>query len=231
MTRVLRLDDASMRSPSLLPGWSVAHVLTHLARNADAHARRLSGALRGEEVPKYEGGERQRTAEIDAGSGRSAVEILRDLAESQARLEALFEKCESVSRPNPHFRGGDAYGVAACPAHRLREVEMHHVDLDLGYGPADWPDEYVEWDLAVLLATVPGRMDSQTSRGFMAWLARPRPTGPGRHDRTMVSHGQWTGCRRTVGQLIRGCCWSGDGHQRRRAARTSPSAGVAPAAD
>ena len=29
------LDDAGARSASLLPGWTVGHVLTHLARNAD----------------------------------------------------------------------------------------------------------------------------------------------------------------------------------------------------
>ncbi|MFF9641495.1 maleylpyruvate isomerase N-terminal domain-containing protein [Kitasatospora aureofaciens] len=30
-----RLCDADARAPSLLPGWSRGHVLTHLARNAD----------------------------------------------------------------------------------------------------------------------------------------------------------------------------------------------------
>ena len=29
------LTDEQVRSPFLLPGWSVGHVLTHLARNAD----------------------------------------------------------------------------------------------------------------------------------------------------------------------------------------------------
>jgi hypothetical protein len=30
-----RLTDADARGPSLLPGWTRGHVLTHLARNAD----------------------------------------------------------------------------------------------------------------------------------------------------------------------------------------------------
>jgi maleylpyruvate isomerase len=25
---------------------------------------------------------------------------------------------------------------------RLREVEIHHADLDLGYSPTDWPEEF-----------------------------------------------------------------------------------------
>src|SRR5204862_5680301 len=34
------LGDADVRRPSLLPGWSGGHVLTHLARNPASHARR-----------------------------------------------------------------------------------------------------------------------------------------------------------------------------------------------
>ena len=42
------LDDAAARRPSLLPGWSVGHVLTHIARNADSVVWRLEGAAAGE---------------------------------------------------------------------------------------------------------------------------------------------------------------------------------------
>jgi uncharacterized protein (TIGR03083 family) len=38
------LTDAGARRPSLLPGWTVGHVLTHLARNGDSHVRMLDGA-------------------------------------------------------------------------------------------------------------------------------------------------------------------------------------------
>lgn len=40
------LGAADMRGPSLLPGWSVGHVLTHVARNADSHIRRTDAAAR-----------------------------------------------------------------------------------------------------------------------------------------------------------------------------------------
>jgi maleylpyruvate isomerase len=36
MQQVAHLSDNGIRSPSLLPDWTLAHVLTHLARNADA---------------------------------------------------------------------------------------------------------------------------------------------------------------------------------------------------
>lgn len=178
ISRVAEIDEETVRSASRLPSWSVAHVLTHLARNADAHARRLSGALQGKAVPKYTGGQAQRRAEIEAGYRRPAADILNDLAASQIRLESLFSKCEAASWPNFEFRGGDIYGVGACPAHRLREVEMHHVDLGLGYTPAEWPDEYVQWDLQVALTTVPERLDPSKMPGFLAWLAGRGPLDP-----------------------------------------------------
>src|SRR5690349_12024814 len=47
------LDDAAVRAPSLLPGWSRGHVLTHLARNADGGRRLLSWARTGIENVEY----------------------------------------------------------------------------------------------------------------------------------------------------------------------------------
>lgn len=170
--RVAALTDEDIRLQSLLPGWTVGHVLTHLARNADAHTRRLSGALNGRDVPKYASGQSQRETEIKEGASRPAVEIIGDLTDSLSQLEEVFIQSSAAGWPHGHFMGGGHYGVAGCPAHRLREVEMHHVDLGLGYMPSDWPAEYVAWDLPVLLATVPERLASMTEqREFMAWLA------------------------------------------------------------
>jgi DNA-binding CsgD family transcriptional regulator len=39
-----RMTDAEAREPSLLPGWTRGHVLTHVARNADALTNLLSWA-------------------------------------------------------------------------------------------------------------------------------------------------------------------------------------------
>lgn len=38
------LCDAAVRAPSRSPGWTVGHVLTHVARNADSHVRRTEAA-------------------------------------------------------------------------------------------------------------------------------------------------------------------------------------------
>ena len=56
---------------------------------------------------------------------------------------------------------------------------MHHVDLGLGYSSADWPEEYVDWDLPVLLATVPQRLPLlQDRQAVLAWLAGRAPLEP-----------------------------------------------------
>lgn len=172
MRRVEMLSVDTVQSPSRLPGWTVAHVLTHLARNADAHARRLSGALSSKDVPKYQSGAHQRRSEIEKGVTRSTGAIIADLQSSMEHLEEIFTASTATGWPNGHFLGGGHYGVAGCPAHRLREVKMHHVDLGLSYSPLEWPEEYVNWDLPLLLKTVTERFDTSNSRRlFMAWLA------------------------------------------------------------
>ncbi|MDT4974596.1 MAG: maleylpyruvate isomerase, partial [Pseudonocardiales bacterium] len=77
-----RWTDDEVRAPSLLPGWTRGHVLAHLARNADGISRTLSGALRGERVPRYPGGPAGRAADIEAGSTRGFVELAADVRES-----------------------------------------------------------------------------------------------------------------------------------------------------
>jgi len=64
-------------APSRLPGWSVGHVLTHLARNADSIGRVLAAADRGETVARYAPG--QRDAEIESGATRPADELVADV--------------------------------------------------------------------------------------------------------------------------------------------------------
>lgn len=176
---VADLSDPVARQPSRLPAWSVGHLVTHLARNADAHRRRLEGALEGRDVPKYAGGAGQRAAEIEAGSGRPAAELIADLRESQVGLEEAFGRCAAAGWPAPDHDHRSPYPASAGPAHRLREVEMHHVDLGLGYLPAHWPPAYVEWELENLLPTVPGRLSSpRDAAALTAWLAGRAPLPP-----------------------------------------------------
>ena len=75
------LTDDQLREPSLLPGWSRGHVLSHIARNADGLANLLTWARTGVETPQYESFE-ARNAQIEDGSGRPGSEIIPDLSRS-----------------------------------------------------------------------------------------------------------------------------------------------------
>ena len=84
------LTEDAARRPCRLPGWSVGHLVTHLARNADAHRRVVEAAGRGECVPMYPGGEDERTEDIDAGAARSPGELVSDVMSADAALERAW---------------------------------------------------------------------------------------------------------------------------------------------
>ena len=49
----------------------------------------------------------------------------------------------------------------------LRDVFVHHVDLDVGYRPRDWPSAFVNIELPKRLRDLPGRAESHD---LLAWL-------------------------------------------------------------
>ena len=73
------LSDEVARRPSRLPGWTVGHVLTHIARNADSLVWRLEGAESGDLRDQYPGGLEQRSSDIEEGAARPAAELVRDV--------------------------------------------------------------------------------------------------------------------------------------------------------
>jgi maleylpyruvate isomerase len=137
------LDDESVRRPSVLPGWTRGHVITHLCRNADAIAHALRGAQSGADAWLYASQER-RDADVEAGAGRSADELREDAAASWGRLVEAADELDvshsdvPVSRlpGDPGFPARDLLGM------RRTEVEVHHADLDIGYSPAHWPSDF-----------------------------------------------------------------------------------------
>lgn len=138
------------RQPSLLPGWTRGHVLTHLARNADAVARTLAGTARGELVPMYDG-EAARDGEIAAGAERDPDALVEDVAASAARLEEVWSRLAGTAWFHEAWHRTGPLPALRMVGLRWREVEIHRVDLDAGYGPGDWPASFVAPLLPALL--------------------------------------------------------------------------------
>ena len=170
------LTDEQARSASQLPDWTVGHVLTHLARNADSVVRRLEGAARDEVVDQYPGGYASRASEIAVGAGRPAVELVADVEASAARLEDCCATlpADAWDRPTRDVSGAER-AANTLMLTRWREIEVHHADLGLGYTPADWPDDLVAAWLPRELERLPKRADPKQ---LLAWaIGRgPAPT-------------------------------------------------------
>jgi maleylpyruvate isomerase len=139
------LDDDDVRAPSLLPGWTRAHLITHVARNADALANVLHGAQLGEVRAQYPS-DAERDADIQAGAGRRAAELREDSVAAAGRWRQAAEQLHASHLDNLCERtpGGKSYPARRVPLSRRTEIEVHHADLDIGYTAADWPADFVE---------------------------------------------------------------------------------------
>ncbi|WP_168583158.1 maleylpyruvate isomerase family mycothiol-dependent enzyme [Gephyromycinifex aptenodytis] len=123
------LSEDELRGPSKCEGWTRAHVVTHVARNADAFCNLVEWARTGVEKPGYTSPE-ARDAEIEDGATRPGAEIKADAraacerfaqAAKQLRTELVTEEVKIGSGPVP------ARGLLAV---RMTEVLVHHDDLD-----------------------------------------------------------------------------------------------------
>jgi maleylpyruvate isomerase len=158
-TTVRRLDEDALRQPSLCKGWTRGHVLAHIALNALSLVNLFEWARTGEEKPQYPSAE-AREADIEHNSNFTLAQHLEALEESSQGFQAAA-RAVPADRWNLPVRG---IGGSPQPARgflfgRLREIEVHHVDLDAGYESSDWPDEFVREALEGVPARFEGRVE------------------------------------------------------------------------
>ncbi len=170
------LDEESVRRPSLLRGWSRAHLVGHLSRNADAFERALTQAVSGERGSMYDAqatrdDDIEDTARTDLGRlpGRAG-----DVPAAHRRVPAPGRGGDPPRRPRP---GIPSVGLA----HRLLAADgrpaagragavaggrsLHGAVLDRRRGP-----------LEVRVRSRPG---GQGSVGDLAWWLVGRGGGAG----------------------------------------------------
>lgn len=151
------LDQVAVRGPSLLPGWSRAHVITHLARNADALVNLLTWARTGVEHQAY-ASRADRDADIEEGSGRLLQLLRADVDSACSRfITACRELPASAWQAEVASPGGQPMKADVVPWLRVRELWIHMVDLDVGVTFDDVPAELVEKFLADSVERFAGR--------------------------------------------------------------------------
>jgi len=147
------LSDPEYAEPSQLPGWTRAHVIAHLALNAEGIARALRGVVADDTGDRVDDEPRSM---YDSDEARDAD--IADLAEAGAaeireRLLGGITNLDHAVAAVPDDRwevrvertpGGRAIRAGSFPGMRLRELEIHHVDLATSYTTADWTPAFAE---------------------------------------------------------------------------------------
>lgn len=142
---VEKLSDDALRAPSVLPGWSRGHVVAHLILNGEGLVGVLEGLAQGRDEPMYTSDE-ARDADIEELSGSTGAGLRDRLASASGRfLEAAAHPPDGAGeRTVQRTPGKPAFPAGTIVPRRLREVEVHHADLDAGYGPEDWSRDFLE---------------------------------------------------------------------------------------
>ncbi|MDX3450553.1 maleylpyruvate isomerase family mycothiol-dependent enzyme [Streptomyces sp. ME02-8801-2C] len=173
LTAAAKLNNDSVAEPSQLPGWTRGHVLAHLAHNADALVNVFEGRL------MYVSGE-ARDADIDRDAPRPLDVQLADVRESAARFQEAAAVPADWSR-TVELRNGVTDTASRVPFRRWIEVELHHVDLGIGYELEDLPAEFTEREIAFLADRFTGHPEvprTVVTDGTRAWSTGSESNGP-----------------------------------------------------
>src|ERR1700761_2696512 len=85
------LSDSDLRAPSLLPGWTRAYVIAHVARGADAMRDLLVSARSGQGHRAHVSAQEWKAA-TERGATMRAADLTADLADSAMALRTVVRQ-------------------------------------------------------------------------------------------------------------------------------------------
>lgn len=136
------LDEAALRAPSALPGWTRKHLLAHVAANAKALGNLVHWAATGEPTPMYASPE-DRAAGIEGGAALPADELTAWLRRSARALDDAMTALTDEQWQAPVVTAqGRTVPATEVPWLRAREVYVHGVDLATGLSFAEMPADF-----------------------------------------------------------------------------------------
>jgi maleylpyruvate isomerase len=156
---VERLSDDDLAAPSALPDWTRAHVVGHLARNADALGNLLTWARTGVETPMYASPE-ARDADIVTTAALPPAELRADYTDACHRFADSVENLPAEAwTATVRTRQGRAIEATEVPWMRAKEIWVHGVDLGAGLGFGDLPTDFCAALVDDVLGHFAGRGD------------------------------------------------------------------------
>ena len=155
--KLAELSDDDFTGPSLLPGWTRAHVIAHVGYNARALTRLLEWASTGVETPMYSTAE-QRAWEIESGATLKPIALRHLIAHSTVHLNVEWRDLpEPAWQAQVRTAQGRIVPASETVWMRTREVWIHAIDLNNGGRFDDAP---------------PGLIDSLISDVIAGWRRR-----------------------------------------------------------
>jgi maleylpyruvate isomerase len=144
------LTDSQWAEPSLLPGWTRAHVIAHLTLNAHGMIDAVEGQRQGKPIPMY-ASDASRDSDINE---LATVDPDKVRERFFASTTALRDHLEALTpalgvRVVERTPGGPTFALNELVTMRWREVEIHHADLGSAFTQRDWSPEFARYLLGV----------------------------------------------------------------------------------
>ena len=190
----------------------------------------LQWALTGKRLDMYPSPE-HRANEIEAGAGRSGLDLQIDMDTSAGRLSSAFDELDGAEAWDAVVEMSRGVKVPArlLPLARLLEVVIHHVDLDIGYEITDIDTQTAEWLLEWCAFRLRDREDFPkleltSDSGFTTTVGSVGRAGSGQWQQRRAS---WLAAepyrclRYHAGQADSSSRHSDGGHQPRRTGRAA----------
>jgi maleylpyruvate isomerase len=175
------VTDEMIGRPSLLPGWTVGHLLTHLARNADSHTHVITSAQRGLVEPQY-ADPATRVRGIEEGHARPARVQIEDVRRSNRELETAWAATGAdIWESGMGLRFNGPCTIAEFVFLRWREVEAHVVDFGLRLTWDDLSAGYLDAEWEVTTARLAARVPDDVTLVVAPGDRPARAYGKGQH--------------------------------------------------
>lgn len=170
----IALTDDQWQELSLAPGWTRAHLATHVSMNAEAFARVITSLLAGTSDVMYSS-RKDRLSRIERGSERDGLALQIQLDASADQFTAALDTAEERLDPATVIQvtPNNSIRFDMVPLARLNEVLLHHVDLNVGFKIEEIDDTLarflLEWNVYLLSKTVGyPRIELRSDSGFTA---------------------------------------------------------------